>query len=77
MKLYTNLVPVIKGSVYPSISTNGVLEGKVELVKEGNIFKLLFIGQMQVYLKHKGQVFVYQTSILQEFFKETEMDIGE
>jgi hypothetical protein len=78
MKLYTNTVPVLKGNLMPNIDASGVIhEGdKIECVPEGSIFKVLFIDQLCVYLKHEGKVYPLQSSIVKEFFVETDMNLG-
>jgi hypothetical protein len=58
MKLYTNIVPVLKGNLMPNIDASGVIheEDKIECVPEGSIFKVIYIDNLENSIERAGDV---------------------
>ncbi len=77
MKLYTNLVPVLKGNCMPFIQPTGVIEDedKLEFVEVGTVFKVKFIDNIYVYLVSKDITYIMSPKMVDEFFKESEVDV--
>ncbi len=77
MKLYTNLVPLLKGYTLPFIQESGIIkdEDKLEFVEAGTVFKIKFIDQQMVYLTSKEVTYVVSPQMISEFFKESEVEV--